>query len=257
MILNPARVIGRRFFNIKELSLESSALIPSEFNIFTWPFPNLKNFNVRNKRLFSGGPTGAALAGQNLSATLGRMGNLEKLALDNFPTHLGPLNGITSLGGMPHLTELRLGIHHLMCYGGQNGSPSARPLAPSSLPPALRHLQIYTCFKCWDTWARRLSWNVGPQAFPEQVKLSTLSFISDLAQYVSVGQGLPGLETVRLYSREGWWLHSGADRWTVRHFEEENGQDWPVGYLDMCCRISRFGDSGIHFRAYETNELDC
>ncbi|KAG6354763.1 hypothetical protein INS49_003844 [Diaporthe citri] len=277
MILASDYDIGTQNPHIKKLSLRSSALIPSEADVIRRSFPNLEEFEFStnaqemNCQVFPGGLTEVNPDRLNLSATLAKMQHLCSLALGlhfrrapalariNFPMHLGPAGGITSLGGLRNLTYLQIGMHHLMCYRGENSQPQAEPLPPSVLPPNLEHLQLNTCLSCWDNQIAALSRDAWQQTLPSYAAGATLTFVKYLAAYVSAGSGLPGLRDVRLYSQTAWWLAHRVDYRTVRHCKEEEGQIWNAGGFEEFCGISRFENRTprIHFRAYETGEYGC
>lgn len=277
MILHPDYDIGTWNPHIKELSLKSTALVPLDLAVIRRSFPRLMEFEARNnphetnRQVFPGGLNGADSNQQNLSATLAKMGNLRRLSLEldpqkapglaqiNFMMRLGPKGGINSLGGLKNLTELQIGMHHLMCYPGENSQPRARLLPPTVLPPALKRLRLYTCHRCWNPAIAGLWPNAGQQTLPTYLDESAFIFVEALATYVSTGTGLPHLEDVRLYSQTRWWLPYGEDSRTVMHCKEEKGQIWNAGGFEYLCGISRFEKRmpGIHFRAYRTEEFDC
>lgn len=277
MILDSGYDIGTQNPHIKKLSLRNSALIPSEADVIPRSFPMLEEFEFStnapemNRQVFSDGLTVVNPDRQNLSATLARMTHLRSLALGlhfrrapglvriNFPMHLGPAGGITSLGGLRNLAYLQIGMHLLMCYRGENSQTQAQPLPPSVLPPNLERLRLSTCLSCWDNQIASLSRNSGDQTLPSHAGDSTLKFVKSLATHVRSGTRLGGLRDVRIYSQTSWWLAYGADYRTVKHCKEEQGQIWNAGGFQECCGISRLETRtpGIHFRAYETNEYGC
>lgn len=276
-ILDPGYDIGTWNPRIEELSLKSTALVPSDLAVIRRSFPGLMKFEARNnphetnRQVFPGGLPGANSNQQNLSATLAKMRNLSRLSLEldpqkapglaqaNFMMQLGPVGGINSLGRLDQLTELQIGMHHLMCYRGENSQRKARPLPPTVLPPALKRLRLYTCLSCWNPGIAGLLPDAEEQPLLAYIDESTFIFVASLATHVSTGTGLPHLEDVRLYSQTSWWLLYGGDSRTVRHCTEEKGQIWNAGGLEYFCGISRFEKRtpGIHFRAYRTDEFDC
>lgn len=275
MILSPEYDIGIENPHIKELSLRNSALIPSDTHVLSSSFPKLEYFEAQNdpqetnRQFSSDGLTLDELEQRNLSVTLAEMPHLIGLALEqhypkapalaqiNFPVHLGPAGGITSLAAMCQLTDLKIGMHLLMCYRSKNNRPQAAPLPPFVLPPFLERLRLYTCFSCWDNRIAALSRDISQTTLPSFAGESTLAFVKDLALYVSGGPGLPNLKEVHLYSKERWWLSWGVGYRAVVHCTEEEGQTWNAGGFEECCGISRLENRGIHFRAYRSDEFDC
>lgn len=278
MILDSYYNIGTWNPHIKELSLRNSAIVPLDLDVIRESFPNLEQFRVwtnpkeANRQYDPNEVTVARLDQQNLSANLARWRRYLRVlelglhylkapgsAQINFPRHLGPTGGITSLRGLDTLTELTIGMHHLMCYRGESTQPRAEPLPPSVLPPTLERLQLFTCLSCWDNMIAVLSRKPWDQTLPSYAGESTLKFVESLATLVSSGTGLPRLREVRLYSQTAWWRAYGVDYRTVRHCKEEEGQVWNAGGLQERCVISRFENRtpGIHFRAYESNKYGC
>lgn len=269
MILGPENDIGILNPHIKELSLKNTAILPHDVALIGDSFPNLEKFRARtnpeeaNRQYDPNALTDINLINKNLSATLAKWRKLQLLELEldylrimyrrggisqiNFPMHLGPEGGIRSLGGLPNLTDLKIGMHLLMCYRGKNSKPRAQPMPPSVLPPALERLQLYTCVN---------TWNVRQQTMHSYAEDSTLKFIESLATYVSSYAVLPYLRDVRVYSQKGWWLVYGVDLRIVRHCKDE-GQIWDAGGLEHRCGISRFEKRtpGIHFRAFKTDAI--
>lgn len=278
MILYRDYDIGRLNPHIEDLSLKSTAITPLDVAVIRESFPNLVKFRARTDPQEANrqyGPNALAdvhLAKKNLSAALATWHTLKLLELEldyprimerrgiisqiNFPKYLGPEGGITSLGGLHKLTDLKIGMHLLMCYRGKNSKLQAQPLSPSVLPPALERLQLYTCVNTWNVWIACLSRKNRQVTLPSYAEESTLEFIESLATYVSTYTVLPHLVDVRLYSQQEWWLAYGVDYRTERHCEEE-GQFWNAGGFEERCGISRFEERtpGIHFRAYETDEI--
>lgn len=278
MILDESYDIGTRNPHIKELSLRGSAIVPLDVDMISQSFPEVEEFRARtdpveaNRRHDPKAVTDAHLAPRNLSAALTRWRpslRVLELGLDypkepgskqiNFPMHLGSTGGITSLRGLRNLTYLQIGMHHLMCYRGENSQPQAQPLPPSVLPPALEDLRLYTCLGCWDNSIAELSRDPGDQTLPSYAGESTFTFVESLAAHVSSGAGLANIRDVRLYSHIDWWLAYGKDYRTVRHCKEEQGQIWNAGGFEDRCAISRFENRtpGIHFRAYKSDEHGC
>lgn len=274
MILDAASEIGPPNTRIRELTLQNSAILPSDMDAIRQYFPNLENFKVRNdaseisRRYYLQNLADPSFWTRNFSDVLAEMRNLRRLELDlhyplharpqiDFPRHLGPEGGITGLRQLPHLTDLRIGMNLLMGYRPQNGHHKAECLSPDVLPQTLVRLSLYTCLSCWDNQLVRLSqgpaWQHTLPSIPGQ---STFDFINSLAMHVSIGC-LPNLRDVRLYSKAAWWLLFGVDYRTVTHCPEENGQRWNAGGLQCHCGISRLEDRGIHFRAHQNNEHDC
>lgn len=283
MILEPEWDMETLNSHIEELTLESSALVPTDVYIISKSFPNLKKFTARsapteaNRQYDPDALTESKVTEQHLSAALTRLPELRELRLElhhpktsgiaeiNFPLQLGPAGGITILGGLFNLTDLTIGMHHLLCHRSNNGSNGTnsqhevQPLLPTSLPPNLKRVQLFTCFDCCDNRIADLSRQVGQQILPSYAGESTFTFVESLAAHVSTTTGLPHLKEVRLYSQMAWWRASGRDYRTVKHCTEENGQIWNAGCLEERCGISRFENRtpGIHFRAYVTDEFDC
>lgn len=275
-ILDSDKDIGTWNPHIKQLSLRSSALIPSEAYVIPRSFPRLEEFEFStnaqemNRQVSPGGLTVVNPDRQNLSATLAKMTPLRSLVLRlhfhratalsrlNFPMHLGPAGGITSLGGLRNLTYLQIGMNLLMCNQGKNSQPQAQPLPPSLLPPNLERLELSTCLSCWDSQIASLSQNAWQQTLPSYADESTLTFIKYLAAYVSAGPGLSGLRDVRVYSQEAWWLALRVDFRNFGPYKVE-GRSWDAGRFEEFCGISRFEKRTprIHFRAYETDEYGC
>lgn len=278
MILGPGNDIGILNPHIKELSLKNTAILPHDVALIGDSFPNLEKFRARtdpeeaNHQYDPNAPTDINLTAKNLSATLAKWRKLQLLELEldylrimyrrggisqiNFPMHLGLEGGIRSLGGMPNLTDLKIGMHLLMGYRVKNSKRRAQPMPPSVLPPALERLQLYTCVNTWDEGIACFPRNNGPQRLPSFVGDSTMTFVKALATYVSNYAVLPHLSDVRVYSQRGWWLVYGVDLRIVRHCKEE-GQIWDAGGFEHRCGISRFEKRtpGIHFRAFETGAI--
>lgn len=272
MILYPDYAIGTWNPHIKELSLRNSALIPSDAYVIQKSFPRLEQFEAQatNRQISPGELTATKVDQRSLSVTLAKMRrHLLGLTLEqhypktpvcaqiNFPMHLGPEGGITSLAAMCQLTDLKIGMHLLMCYRGENSQPQALPLPPSVLPPTLERLHLYTCLSCWDNRIAALSRDVSQPTLPSFAGVATLMFVRSLASYVSSIPLLPKLKEVRLYSKERWWLAWGVDYRAVVHCPEEKGQFWNAGGFEEFCGISRLENRGIHFRAYQSDEFDC
>ncbi|KAK7728288.1 hypothetical protein SLS63_006736 [Diaporthe eres] len=275
-ILDLDKDIGIWNPHIKQLSLRSSALIPSEAYVIPRSFPRLEEFEFSinaqemNRQVSPGGLTEVISDRQSLSATLAKMPHLSSLVLRlhfpkatalpriNFPMHLGPAGGITSLGGLRNLTYLQIGMNSLMGYRDKNGQPQAQPLPPSLLPPYLERLDLSTCLSCWDSQIASLSPNAWQQTLPSYPDESTLTFIKHLAAYVSAGPGLSGLRVFHVYSQEAWWLAHPVD---YKNFgpDKVGGPSWDAGRFEESCGISRFEKRTprIHFRAYETDEYGC
>lgn len=278
MILDSDYVIGTRNPHITKLSLRSSAIVPLDVYVISQSFPGLEDFRAStnpkeaNRQHDTSTVTVTCLARGNLSAALARWRpclRVLELGLDypkepgskqiNFPMHLGPTGGITSLRGLHNLTYLQIGMHHLMCYRGENSQPQAQPLPPSVLPPALEDLRLYTCLGCWDNSIAELSRKPWDQTLPSYAGESTFTFVKSLTAHVSSGAGLANIRDVRLYSHIDWWLAYGRDDRTVMHCKEEQGQIWNAGGFEDRCAISRFENRtpGIHFRAYKSDEHGC
>ncbi|KAL2286004.1 hypothetical protein FJTKL_07252 [Diaporthe vaccinii] len=278
MILDSDYDIGTRNPHIKELWLRNSAIVPLDLYVISRSFPGLDKFGAwtnpeeANRQYDTSAVTVTRLDRRNSSVALPRWWRylrVLKLGLHyfkapggaqiNFPLHLGPTGGITSLGWLDNLTELTIGMHHVMCHKGENSEPRARPLLPTVLPPNLENLRLYTCLKCWDNWIAVLSRYPEDQTLPSHAGDSTLIFVESLVTHVSSGAGLGGLRDVRIYSQIPWWLAYGSDYRTVKHCEEEQGQVWNAGGFEDRCMISLLENRtpGVHFRAYESDEYGC
>lgn len=290
-ILNDAHGIGPHYPQVTELVLRSSAIVPSQVHRICECFPNLTVLRLRNNpqktnQLYDPSdfeqdseqdseqhpekdPEQVKLGQRNLSRGLARLTTLAKLELQldypkpeaskqiNFPVHLGPYGGITSLRGLHNLRDLTIGMHHLMRFRGPRGEFQAQPLPPTVLPDRLVNLRLYTCLSCWNNKLRHFKKELPSD--PAYAGQSTLEFVKSLAGMLSLSSNLKSLEAVRVYSKTAWWLGFGVDYRTVQYDEEEVGQKWNAGGFEEHCGISRFetGRRMIHFRAYETDDLDC
>lgn len=278
MILNQDYDIGRLNPHIKELSLRSTAIGPLEMAVIKRSFPNVEKFRARtdpreaNRQYDPNALADVDLTKENLSATLASWRDIQLLELEldypmimrsrrwisqiKFPKYLGPEGGITSLGGLPHLRNLKIGMHLLMCYMGKTSKDEAQPLPPSVLPPALEHLQLYTCVNTWNDYIACLVRGYWQPTMPSYAGKSTLKFVESLATHVSTYAVLPRLRDVRVYSQQAWWLTYGTHLRIVRHCKEE-GQIWNAGGFEERCGISRFEQRtpGIHFRAFKTEAI--
>lgn len=274
MILDAAPEIGTPYTHIRELTLQHSAILPSDMDAIRKYFPNLETFRVRNdvseisRRYLPKDLADPSFWTCNFSDVLAGMRNLRRLELDlhyplhaqiNFPRHLGPDGGITGLRQLPHLTDLRIGMNLLMGYRVRNGL-RAEPLLSDVLPRTLVRLHLYTCLSCWDNRLLRLSRGTPWQdTRPSCAGESTIAFVQSLVYHVIDLNWLPSLRDVRLYSSVEWWLTFGVNYRDVKHCPEERGQRWNAGGLDEFCRISLLENRipGIHFRAYQTGAHDC
>lgn len=279
MILNKHYDVGILNPHIKELSLRSTAIGPLEMAVIKKSFPKVEKFRARtdpreaNRRYYPKALTDVdSTTPENLSATLASWQDLQLLDLEldylrvmdrqgrisqiKFPMHLGPKGGITSLGGLPNLRNLKIGMHLLMCYMGKTSKYEAQPMPPSVLPPALERLQLYTCVNTWNDYMACLCRGYWHPTMPSYAGESTLKFVQSLAKYVSTYAVLPRLRDVRVYSQQSWWLAYGTHLRIVRHCKEE-GQIWNAGGFEERCGISRFEKRtpGIHFRAFKTDEI--
>ncbi|KAI3396078.1 hypothetical protein diail_495 [Diaporthe ilicicola] len=279
-ILSTAHGLGTHnpYRHVRKFTLKSSAIVPSQLYSICRSFPNLEVLKVRNNPrmthlLFRGTPVAhpVDLDQLNLSTALAQLTEVKELTLDlgypsgygpfvvDLPRFLGPAGGITGLSGLRNLTQLTIGMNHLMCYRGNNFQDPPLPLPPRVLPPLVERLRLYTCISCWCNDIGRF-WQAASQiSIPST---STFHFVRELVAWLCANNAaLPALRSIRLYSQSAWWVGHGSNwRW-VMHCPEEMGQVWNAGGFEQECGISRLenraGGRRIHFRAYQSTDLDC